>query len=215
MVSTMKNRSPKKHRHDSRPPRGSRSGSPGNPRRDAEQLRLQDFGGGRFAFVSPVCAIDRQEDIAEVREMIRAEEFDIANDELLYLVADCRGFLEAYNLLGELALEDNDLKLAKGHFGFGYETGLNLLPPGFRGTLPASLGDNRHFFATGRGLSRCLIALGSRNDGRDVLQRLAKLDPNDKPTQSLLAQVRNQEPQGGRGIALPVLSEDELESESS
>lgn len=147
--------------------------------------------------------------------MIRAEEFDIANDELLYLVSDCRGFIEAYNLLGELALEDNDVKLAKGHFGFGYETGLNLLPPGFRDNLPANLGDNRHFFAAGRGLARCLIALGNRNDGRDVLQRLAKFDASDKQTQSLLAQVRNQEPQGGRGIALPVLSEDDLEAESS
>jgi len=147
--------------------------------------------------------------------MIRAEEFDIANDELLYLVSDCRGFLEAYNLLGELALEDNNVKLAKGHFGFGYETGLNLLSPGFRAQLPANLGDNLHFFAAGRGLARCLIALGNRHDGREVLQRLAKFDPTDKPTQSLLAQLRDQHSPAGRGIALPVLSDDELEAGSS
>ena len=41
--------------------------------------------------------------------MIEADELDIARDELLYLVADCPGFIEAHNLLAMLALEEEIL----------------------------------------------------------------------------------------------------------
>jgi hypothetical protein len=209
----MKPQPPKKPRPDQPAPNrrpGARSKPPDNLRRDGELLSLQKFGGDRFAFVSPVCAVDRREDIAEVREIIAGEEFDIARDELLYLVSDCRGFLEAHNLLGELALEDNDVKLAKGHFGFGYETGLGLLPPGGIIQLPANLGDNRHFFAAGRGLARCLIALSKRSDGREVLQKLARYDPHEKGTQALLKQLRALDAHGGKGLSLPILNESDL-----
>lgn len=76
--------------------------------------------------------LDRDLDLVEVHNMIAGAELEIARDELLYLVADCRGFLEAYCILAELALEEGDIPLAKGHYGFAYENGLDALPRGFR-----------------------------------------------------------------------------------
>ncbi|HEY2251312.1 MAG TPA: hypothetical protein VGH74_09635, partial [Planctomycetaceae bacterium] len=96
-----------------RPPRknGPPGGKPGrkpdpddddpevSEKSDATRLKLRRLDGNRFSLTPPVCAFDRQEDLEEVRQMIAAGELEIARDELLYLVSDCRGFLEAHNLL--------------------------------------------------------------------------------------------------------------------
>jgi hypothetical protein len=156
---------------------------------DVVRLKLRRLDGNRFAFLPPVCASDRQDDLDEVRHMIAAGELDIARDELLYLVSDCRGFLDAHNLLGELALEEDDISLARGHFGFAYEIGLDSLPAGFRGVLPAKRDYNRPFFLAGRGLARCLIARGQQKQGRDVLLQLARFDPLEEQVKSLLKEL--------------------------
>lgn len=146
--------------------------------------------------VPPECAIDRDLDLDEAVEMRTGGEFEIARDELLYLVADCRGFLEAYLQLAELALEDNDIALAKGHFGFAYEQGLETLPQNFRGQLPCDEGYNTHFFAAGRGLARCLVARHEPDKAREVLEQLLRFDPSDEDAKSLLQQLteRQSEP---------------------
>jgi len=153
------------------------------------RLQLRRLDGNRFAFQPPICAVDRQEDLDEVHTMIAGGELEIARDELLYLVGDCRGFLDAHNLLGELALEDEDIALARGHFGFAYEIGLDSLPKGFRGVLPANKDYNKPFFLAGRGLARCLIARGKRTEGREVLRQLARFDPRDETVRTLLEEL--------------------------
>jgi hypothetical protein len=187
------------------PPGGQPGQSPEPPdddpavseRADPARLKLRRLDGNRFAFQPPVCAFDRQEDIDEVQKMITDGELEIARDELLYLVSDCRGFLEAHNLLGELALEEEDISLARGHFGFAYEIGLDSLPPGFRGILPAKREYNRAFFLAGRGLARCLIARGQHKEGRDVLVQLAKFDPQEEHVRSLLKELDERKKGGG------------------
>lgn len=144
-------------------------------------------------FEAPPCALDRDLDLVEVQEMIAGAELEIARDELLYLVADCRGFLEAYCLLAELALEDGDIPLAKGHYGFAYENGLDVLPQGFKGKLPADEGYNSHFFKAGRGLARCLIAKGELVKGREVLKQLLKFDSSEPETIDLMKQLDERE----------------------
>src|SRR5579885_674751 len=67
---------------------------------ESTRLKLRRLDGNRYSFTPPVCAFDRKEDIEEVQQMIAAGELEIARDELLYLVSDCRAFLEAHNLLG-------------------------------------------------------------------------------------------------------------------
>ncbi|MGQ0637216.1 MAG: hypothetical protein ACT4QC_21620 [Planctomycetaceae bacterium] len=159
------------------------------PADEMARLRLKPLGAGAFAFLPPLCARDRTEDLDEVRSMIEAGELEIARDELLYLVSDCRGFLEAHNLLGELALEEGDLALARGHFGFAFEVGLDSLPPAFQGRLPANREYNAEFFRSGRGLARCLIARGQKKEGRDLLKQLQKFDPRERHVQSLLEEL--------------------------
>src|SRR5262249_6585124 len=101
--------------------------------------------------------------------------------------------LEAHNLLGELALEENDLSLARGHFGFAYEIGLDSLPKGFRGILPSSTDYNRPFYSAGPGLAPCLIAPRQRAQGREVLKQLSRSDPRDETVQSLLKELDEQD----------------------
>ena len=156
---------------------------------EATRLALKRLDGKRFAFQPPICAVDRQEDLDEVHKMVAGGELEIARDELLYLVSDCRAFLAAHNLLGELALEEEDLSLARGHFGFAYEIGLDSLPPGFRGILPAKIDYNEPFFLAGRGLARCLIARGNKAEGRDILKQLARFDPREETIQALLKEL--------------------------
>jgi hypothetical protein len=154
------------------------------------QLTLKRIEGKRYELIAPECAVDRDLDLEEAQAMRDGGEAECARDELLYLVADCRGFLEAHNLLGELALEEEDIPLARGHYGFAYECGLAALPQNFKGELPAGAGYNRHFHSAGRGLARCLIAKGNLIKGQEVLELLARFDPQEPDTQSLLAQLR-------------------------
>jgi hypothetical protein len=162
------------------------------PDESGARLPLKRIDGNRFAFQPPFCALDRKDDIDEVHQMIAGGELDIARDELLYLVSDCRAFLEAHNLLGELALEENDIRLSQGHFGFAYEIGLGSLPAGFRGILPSNRDYNRAFFLAGRGLARCLIARGQRDKGREVLVQLSRFDPREETVKSLLTELEEQ-----------------------
>jgi hypothetical protein len=175
-------------RNPRRPPAAAKNdGLPGRP--EPTQLQLKRLDGNRFALQPPACAQDRQDDLDDVNEMIAAGELEIARDELLYLVSDCRGFLEAHNRLGELALEEDDLALARGHFGFAFEIGIESLPEGFRGALPATVAYNAPFFLAGRGLARCLIARGERAEGRKVLEQLARFDPRDESIRRLLTEL--------------------------
>ncbi|MBS0261629.1 MAG: hypothetical protein JSS02_06690 [Planctomycetes bacterium] len=200
-------RSPKKHGPQKKKPNQPGKRRPGPVKRanpppaDDNADELEDSGArlplkridkNLFAFQPPFCAIDRKEDMDEVRNMIAGGELDIARDELLYLVSDCRAFLDAHNRLGELALEEEDIPLAQGHFGFAYEIGLDSLPAGFQGILPSNRDYNRAFFLAGRGLARCLIARGQHEKGREVLVQLLKLDPREENAKSLLDELDEQ-----------------------
>ena len=162
-------------------------------RLETEMLGLSHTGSNEYVLVPPHCAVDRSVDLEEAHIMRSRGETEIARDELLYLVSDCRGFIEAHYMLGEMALEEEDIKLARGHFGFAYECGMEALPPGFKGRLPADEGENRWFFESGRGLARCLIALGKPKEGREVLQALAKFDSQEEQVRALLAELASRE----------------------
>jgi len=181
-----------------RSPKRSRARRPARrqPRAAQAMLRLEPLGNHRFAFKAPPCARERDLDLEEVQAMIAAGETEIARDELLYLVADCRAFLEAHNLLGDLALQAADLAVARGHYGFAYELGLASLPSGFRGTLPAGRNYNVQFFRAGLGLARCLLARGKAEAAGQVARQLARFDPSEKNVQAMLRALRARQPPG-------------------
>lgn len=131
-------------------------------------------------FVHPRCVRDRSEDLEEVQAMVEAGETDIALDELRWLLSGCSEFIAAHVVLGELARSANDLPLARGHYGAGYQLGLQTLR---RAKMPRPLlysqPANRPFFEAGRGLAWSLEKLGQPQMAEEVVTTLVGLDPAD------------------------------------
>ncbi|HVX15381.1 MAG TPA: hypothetical protein VHC22_29600 [Pirellulales bacterium] len=133
-----------------------------------------------WELVHPRCALERAEDLEEVQLMLEAGETDIAIDELRWLLNGCADFVAAHRLLGELALTDEDWRLARGHFGYAYEIVLSAFPPGgLDGPLPHRLAANQPFFESAKGLALCLHKLGKRKLARRVVEQLLVCDPSD------------------------------------
>ncbi len=142
--------------------------------------RREQIGGGVWELVAPRCSRQRKEDLEEVEAMLAAGEADIAREELIWLLSECPDFLEAHVHLGLIALEEDDPKLARGHFGRAYELVLRTLEAaGVSAALPYTLEGNRVFFEAAKGLAHTLLATGKRKLALDVLRRTTQLDPAD------------------------------------
>ena len=59
--------------------------------------------------------------------MIEAGEVDIAIDELRWLLGGCSDFIAAHRMLGEAAMLESDIPLARGHFGYAFQIGVKAL----------------------------------------------------------------------------------------
>ena len=168
----------------------------------AEKLRLQeqrDASGTAWEFVHPRCARKRRDDIEEVEAMVAAGEAEIARDELVWLLSECPDFLEAHLHLGLIALEDDDPKLARGHFGRAYELGLRALEAaGSPRPLPYALAGNRPFFEAAKGLVHCLVATGRLTVAQDVVRRTTALDPTDPLALAALLAAARSQPRGAK-----------------
>jgi hypothetical protein len=137
-------------------------------------------GAVQWEIVQPRCARRRRDDIAEVEAMVEAGECEIARDELVWLLSECPDFLEAHVHLGLIALEEDDPKLARGHFGRAYELCLKALEAaGSPVPLPYALSGNRPFFEAAKGLVHCLLDTGRRPMAESVCKRIQPFDPSD------------------------------------
>jgi tetratricopeptide (TPR) repeat protein len=136
--------------------------------------------GPVWEFVHPRCSRKRREDIEEVEAMVEAGETEIAHDELVWLLSECPDFLEAHVQLGLIALDEDDAKLARGHFGRAYELALRALDAaGGSQPLPYELDGNKPFFQAAKGLVHSLMELGRKQAAKEVCQRIGPLDPSD------------------------------------
>lgn len=112
--------------------------------------------------------------------MIEGGEFEIATDELRWLLSGCTDFIDAHRQLGELALLDQDWQLARGHFGYAVQIGLTAWEKAGKPTpLPYRLAANQAFFESGKGLALCLKQLGKFELLDDTRATLLLLDPTD------------------------------------
>lgn len=112
--------------------------------------------------------------------MVEAGETEIARDELVWLLSECPDFLEGHVQLGLIALEDDDPKLARGHFGRAYELCCRVLDAaGGPQPLPYALPGNKPFHEAAKGLVHCLIDTGRRQTAQEVCDRIRPLDPAD------------------------------------
>ena len=137
--------------------------------------------GNAWVFSHPREVRECAEDLDEVREMIAAGETDVAVDELRWLLGMCHEMLAAHFLLGKIAVEANsDTALGRGHFGAGYQLGLQAWRRAGEPTpVAASHPANRVFFDCGRGLVWCLHQLQLNDMAIEVVEQLLVLDPND------------------------------------
>ncbi|MEX2118563.1 MAG: hypothetical protein WD847_03060 [Pirellulales bacterium] len=165
-------------RPDGGPHRRERPGQP-QGRRGALKIRRRGSENA-YELVHPRCAQERLDDLEEVRQMIDAGELEIATDELRWLLNGCSDFVAAHRLLGELAMEQRDVKLARAHFGYAYDIGLSALPPaGLPGPLPYRVPANQAFLEAAKGLAWCLHELGQHEQALSVLDQLLSCDPSD------------------------------------
>jgi hypothetical protein len=182
---------------DKRKPQSKRSTpSRGQPRpgaapsvgRHATVVLARKSAAG-WELVHPRCALDRSEDVAEVHKMIAAGESEVARDELQWLLGGCSDMIDAHKTLGEIALVDHDLPLARGHFGYAYQLGVKAFDRAGADRAPYQVPANQAFFEAGKGLAYCLRELGKTGMAAEVVERLLALDPTD--------------PLGVRGLAEP------------
>ena len=157
-----------KRRKKSQPKRGPTAGQVSRPPANSiDAGRPQD---GRPATPGNWCtraARDRQEDLEEVRKMLDAGEVEVATDECRWLLNGCSDCLEAHRLLGEIALAENDLPLARGHFGYAYRLGEQALDrAGCRGPAALSPAGQSVVPRIGQGPGRLPGATGQARDGR-------------------------------------------------
>jgi hypothetical protein len=135
---------------------------------------------GTWELQHPRCALEREEDLHEVKAMVAAGEHEIARDELRWLLEDCSDNIAAHELLGELAMQAEDWALARGHFGYAYQIGMKALR---RADSPAPVSfehpANEGFFAAGKGLVYCLLKLDKRDLAVEVVEFLLHCDPRD------------------------------------
>ena len=142
--------------------------------------RRESGGSVQWEIVQPRCARKRRDDIEEVEAMVEAGETEIARDELVWLLSECPDFLEGHVHLGLIALEENDPKLARGHFGRAYELCLKALEAaGGQGPLPYALPGNKPFFEAAKGLVHCLLDTNRHPMAETVCKRIRPLDPAD------------------------------------
>jgi hypothetical protein len=149
--------------------------------------------GRSWVFVHPRCARDRAEDLEEVEMMIEAGEADVALDELRWLLSGCSEFIAAHVLLGELARAGGDMPLARGHYGAGYQLGLQTLR---RAKMPKPLlysqPANQSFFHAGQGLIISLEKLGKPQLAEEIVATLLEFDPTDSlHLKSMLDELRS------------------------
>ncbi|MFN9370081.1 MAG: hypothetical protein ACK6CT_15165 [Planctomycetia bacterium] len=164
---------------DPRPPRRrERRGQRGRDR--IALLRRDAAAGTAWEIVQPRCARQRREDIEEVEAMVEAGETDIARDELVWLLTECPDFIDAHVQLGLIALEEDDPRLARGHFGRAYELCLQAVEAaGGTGPVPYALPGNQPFHQAAKGLVHCLMETGRRRTATEVCRRMLVLDPAD------------------------------------
>lgn len=136
--------------------------------------------GDSWELVHPKCVQERADDIEDVEQMLAMGEFEIAQDELRWLLADCSEFITAHKMLGEIAMGDEDLKLARAHFGYAYHAGnLALEYHNIKSGLPYATANNSDFLEAAKGLAWCLSELGKRGEAMRIAQQIVQLDPTD------------------------------------
>ena len=151
------------------------------PGRSSTTVRVRQVSAGHaWELVHPRCALERADDLAEVHKILEAGEAEIAVDELRWLLNGCSDFIAAHRLLGETALAEGDLPLARAHFGYAVQIGSKALKQaGSPSPLPYAIEANQPFLEAGKGLIFCLKRLDKQNLAQEIVDLMLACDPTD------------------------------------
>lgn len=128
----------------------------------------------------PTAALELAEDLEEVQTMRAGGEKEVALDELRWLLSECHDSIETHYLLGEMAFEEEDWRLARAHFGHAFDLGYAALPVGGTGgKLSYELPANQPLMQAAKGLAFCLYELKRAKTALAVLDMLASWDAAD------------------------------------
>ena len=163
------------------PLHAKRKSSSKHPSTTSDQITVRRVRtSDAYELVYPRSVAARKDDMEEVRQMLAAEEIDVAEDELRWLVGGCPQLLEGHKLLGDIAAGDENWQLARVHYGYAYQLGLDaakrIKPPA---TLPHARPNNRTLHEAGRGLAESLSKLGETDTAKTIVRRLLAWDPSD------------------------------------
>lgn len=113
--------------------------------------------------------------------MVAHDEPEMAEEELVWLLGDCPEFLAGHLKLGEIALERDDVALARGHFGAAYQMAISACRRAGATTapLPYALPANQPAHQAGKGLAWCLYQLGKSKMAAEVVATLLAWDASD------------------------------------
>lgn len=139
-----------------------------------------ESGDEVWELVHPPCVEERADDIEDVAQMLTMGEFEVAQDELRWLLADCSEFVTAHKLLAEIAMGEGDTKLARAHFGYAYHAGnLALEYHNITSGLTYDRAPNRGFLEAAKGLAWCLHELQKPDEALLIAKQIVRLDPAD------------------------------------
>jgi tetratricopeptide (TPR) repeat protein len=171
---------PSGHTNKSKRSGGKTPAEAGNLKAHASAIRLRLSADGKSGeLVHPRCAVERREDIEEVEVMLAAGELEVARDELRWLLEGCGNMVIAHVKLGEIAMAEGDIPLARGHFGYACQICEAVLRPVPQVRLPCACEANRPFFEAAKGAVRCLFQLQRHRDAIKIAERMIELDPDD------------------------------------
>lgn len=152
----------------------------GNVTTHATAIRLRLSADGKSGeLVHPRCALERREDMEEVEVMMAAGEFEVARDELRWLLEGCGDLLTAHTKLGEIAVAEGDIPLARGHFGYACQICEVVLRPHPQVRLSCACDANRPFFEAAKGVVWCLAQLQRHQEAIKIIERMIRLDGDD------------------------------------
>ena len=89
------------------------------------------------------------------------------------------GFLDAYAHVGNVFMEDEDVRTAERWYKKGLAIALPLIPKGFAGTIPWSDLDNRPFLRVHHGALLCALRLGRLKTAIAQMEEHLRWNPND------------------------------------
>lgn len=144
----------------------------------AVKVKLQK--SGVWTFVQPRCVRERELDLEDVEAMLDAEEVEIARDELRWLLEGCPDNIAIHYWLGDLAMREQDVKLARGHYGYAYEIGHRALRrEHFPTPLPVDREENEIWYAAAKQLAWCLKLLEKKDLLIEVVKFVRHCDPQN------------------------------------